>query len=89
MKPVIPLWYRLCLAIVVCIAPILVGILIEYGALPDGVRSWLTSNLGAMATIVALAMLVGTVHNAVVGRWSARRTEPIAAAQTVQRGQDS
>jgi hypothetical protein len=50
-------------------APILVGIMIECGAFPDGVRSWLTSNLGAVATIVAWAMLVGAVHNAVVGRW--------------------
>ena len=69
MKPVIPLWYRLCLVSAVCMAPILVGIMIECRAFPDGVRSWLTSNLGAVATIVAWAMLVGAVHNAVVGRW--------------------
>ncbi len=85
MKPLIPFWYRLCLVIVVCIEPILVGILIKHGALPEGVRSWLTSDLGAVATIVAWAMMVGAVHNAVVGRWSTSRTESMAATEGAAR----
>ncbi len=68
MKPVIPIWYRLCLVIVVCIAPFLVGILIEHGAFPDGVNSRLTSKGGAVTTIVAWAILVGTVHNIIQTR---------------------
>jgi len=68
MKPVLPMWYRLCLVIVVCIAPILVVILIEHGAFPDGVHSWLRSKGGAVTTIVAWAILVGTVHDMIQTR---------------------